>query len=538
MSVRVRFAPSPTGNVHIGNIRAAIFNWLYARSSGGRFLLRVEDTDLARSTPEAVQTLLQAMEWLGLDFDDEPVYQSSRRREHEAAAAGMVEAGFASRAGDDSPTILHLGAWLFDPAFVTEPRDEIEVSVGDGELLATPRGLEHRTTSSKGATFTDAYGWDALGELRLVTEDGTAHNLEDPRKKLDELGADAAEEPRPAADLVGAAVIAFRFKRRYVYYDDLILGRLEKPLDSMSDPVVARSDGTPVFHLANVVDDASMGITHVLRGNDHVENTYRHLFIYKALGLTPPRFGHLPMIVNQKGKPYSKRDGDAYVGDFRLRGFLPGSLFNFLALCGWSPGDDREVMTREELVAAFSLERVKQSAAQLDPEKLEWMNSRYLADLPDSELGALARKELAAAGHDATRFDEQWFAKLLELTRPRIRTIAEFVPKTDYFFTETVELQPKAVKKVLKKKDGAGLKVLGGLRKVLAGLETWGEADLESTITAYSEEQELKMGQVAQPLRVAVTGGTASPGIWETLALVGRERGLARIERVLAEVEP
>ena len=253
MSVRVRFAPSPTGNVHIGNIRAAVFNWLYARHAGGKFLLRVEDTDIERSTPEAIKTLLQCMDWLGLNYDEPATYQTANTARHLAVAADFEARGLAYR----------------------------ENKGGTGECLV----------------------------FRMPKE----------------------------------GVLA---------YHDLVKGDMKKQAKDTQDFVIVRSDGTPVFHLANVVDDVDMNITHVIRGDDHVENTFKHLEIFKAMGVKPPEYAHLPMIVNNMGKPYSKRDGAAFVGEFKEQGYLPDALFNFLVLLGWAPGDDREIMTREEMIEA------------------------------------------------------------------------------------------------------------------------------------------------------------------------------------------
>lgn len=532
MSVRVRFAPSPTGHVHIGNIRVAIFNWLYARHEQGKCLLRIEDTDLERSTPEAVKTLLAATQWLGLDFDEELVYQSKQRPRQEAVVQEMVRAGFASKASDAAPTILHFDSKLFDPSFVTEPRDPAELDVSKADLLVSDRGLVVRTESSEGKVFEQPLGWDALHDLRIATEDGRSFDAGAVQK------APPGSAPTPVKDLLGSRPVTLHFVRRYVYFDDVVLGRREKPLDGLRDLVVARSDNSPIFHLANVVDDVDMAITHVLRGNDHVENTFRHLFIYAAMGAKPPLFGHFPMIVNAAGKPYSKRDGDAYVGDFQVRGILPDCLFNFLALCGWAPGDDREIMSRAELVEAFQIDRVSATPAQFDLEKLAWMNMRYLAAKTPAELLALAVPYLEAAGLDHARYPREWLIRVMELMQPRVRTLSEIAGQAAYLFTDTVKLDPEAVKKVLLKNDADGLQVLPQIKAAFAALPEWTEENLHMALVALGESTGTKLGALAQPLRVAVTGGTASPGIWETVALVGRERTLARIDRVLAEIQP
>ncbi len=520
---RVRFAPSPTGHVHIGNIRVAIYNWLYARHHGGSFLLRIEDTDLERSTPEAIQTLLEAMRWLGLDYDEDPLYQSRQIGRHREVVDKMLAAGYASRE-PGGPTVLHLDGPLLDPSFVTEPRDTVEVDVSKGELLVTPRGVDYVTKGSDGKEYHNPISRDAMPGLEAAMEDGSLV----PGEKL------LAPGRGTAADAAGGRVLKLRFRRRYVFYDDLVLGRLEKPLDSIRDMVVLRSDGTPVFHLANVVDDVTQGVTHILRGNDHVENTYRHLFIFKAMGMKPPHYGHFPMIVNAKGKPYSKRDGDAYVGDFRDKGYLPQCLVNFLALCGWGREDGVEVMTRQELVSHFDLRRVSAAPAQLNLEKLAWMNGQYLTKTQLPDLIPLVMDELSREGVEAAGIDPEWLGKLILLEQERLKTIRDFVLNTRYFFTEEVELDPKAVEKVLRKNDGAGFAVLEGLKAAFGPLAEWKAADLEHAAMEWGGGRGLKAGDLAQPLRVAATGGTVSRGIWETLALLGRERTLRRMAKALA----
>ena len=521
---RVRFAPSPTGNVHIGNIRAAIYNWLFARHNQGSFLLRVEDTDLERSTPEAIQTLLDAMNWLGLNFDEEPMYQSKQIARHLAVVDGMVAKGYASRV-PGGPTLLHLDGPLLDPSFVSQPREEAEVDVSKGELMITPRGVDYVTHGSDGKEYHNPISRDAMPELSVVMADGSAA----PGDAL------LSGVPGPAEAALGGKPQTLRFKRRYVFYDDLVLGRLEKPLDSIRDLVIVRSDGTPVFHLANVVDDVDQGVTHILRGNDHVENTYRHLFIFRAIGETPPRYGHFPMIVNAKGKPYSKRDGDAYVGDFKAKGYLPECLFNFLALCGWGREDGVEIMTKEEMVEHFDLTRVSASPAQLNLEKLAWMNGQYLMRMPLDKLVPLIREELADDGVATDEIDPEWLGKLVELEQERLKTVKDFVANTRYFFIREVILDPKAVDKVLRKKDGAGFAALEGLLTEFRQIGEWKASELEKAALAYGESAGLKVGDLAQPLRVAVTGGTVSRGIWETLELLGRDRTLTRMEKTLSE---
>ncbi len=431
MKVRTRFAPSPTGNVHIGNMRAAIYNWLFARHHGGEFLLRVEDTDRERSTPEAIQTLLDAMAWLKLDVDEEPLYQSTRMEAHLEAA----------------------------------------------EMLL-----------SKGLAYKEDKGGLGQGECVIFKMPGT----------------DAS-------------------------FDDGIKGTLTKAAENMQDFVIVRSNGTPVFHLANVLDDIEQGITHVIRGDDHIENTYRHIALYQALGADVPNFAHLPMIVNAQGKPYSKRDGDAFVGDFREKGFLGETLFNYLALLGWSPGDDREVMTREEMVEAFTLERCQSSAAQVDLKKLTWMNGEYMLKLPAKEFEALAFHALEKAGVEA---EPEYARQVFGLIRERVKTVADIVPMVGYFFSDDFEYDEKAVRKKLQK-DGVR-KILEQVKEIFQSLEVFDEAGTDRVLHDFIAESGLGFGAVMAPMRIALCGVQSGPELFPMLEILGRERVLARIDRTIA----
>jgi len=435
MTVRTRFAPSPTGHVHIGNIRAAIYNWLFAHHHGGDFLLRVEDTDRERSTPEACQTLLEVMTWLDLKPSEEPLYQSSRQQAHLVAAE---------------------------------------------DLLA--RGLAYK--EDKGGT--------GKGEAVL-----------------------------------------FRMPGNDMAFHDLVKGDLQKDAAHMADFVIVRSNGTPVFHLANVVDDIEMGITHVIRGDDHIENTYRHIALYQALQAPTPHFAHLPMIVNAQGKPYSKRDGDAYVGDFRDKGYLPDALFNYLTLLGWSPGDDREVMSRDDMVSAFTLDRVQASAAQVDVKKLEWMNGEYMRILPQEEREQAFRASLEAANLWTDAMDPLYFQAVCTLMADRVRLAPDFARQTGYFFTDDYPYEPKPVKKGLQK-EGA-LDRLGRILTCYQKLEPFDAATLDETLHRLAEEESTSIGGFMQPLRVAVSGSLSGPDLFATLALLGRKRVLCRLQKTITD---
>lgn len=429
MTVRTRFAPSPTGNVHIGNMRAAIFNWLYARHTGGQFLLRVEDTDIERSTPEAIQALLDAMEWLGLGIDEEPLYQTTRMEAHLEAAEKLLASGHAYK--------------------------EDKGGLGQGECVI----------------------------FRMPDED--------------------------------------------MLFEDEVKGTLRKKAADTQDFVIVRSNGTPVFHLANVLDDIEQGITHVIRGDDHVENTYRHIALYKALGAPVPKFAHLPMIINAQGKPYSKRDGDAFVGDFREKGFLGETLFNYLALLGWSPGDDREVMTRKEMIDAFDLKSCKSSPAQVDLRKLQWMNGEYIRAMKPEEFAVIAHRELENAGVDVTPD----VGAVFDLMQTRVKLPSEIVPACEFFFSDEFEYDEKAVKKKLLK-DGV-FQTLEKIVEMLQTLENFDQETIDKALHDFVEQSGLGFGAVMPPIRIAVSGQQSGPDLAPVLSILGRDKVLERIQKTI-----
>ncbi|MDD4871337.1 MAG: glutamate--tRNA ligase [Kiritimatiellae bacterium] len=430
MSVRVRFAPSPTGQVHIGNIRAAIFNWLFARHEGGKFLLRIEDTDRERSTPEAVKTVLDAMSWLGLDYDEEPLYQSTRQKAHMEAAEQLLKSG-------------------------------------------------HAYKEDKGGT--------GKGEC-----------------------------------------IVFRMPGEDMMFSDVIKGDLRKSAKDMSDFVIVRSDGTPTFHLANVLDDIEMKITHIIRGDDHVENTFRHIALFRSLQADVPKYGHLPMIINQQGKPYSKRDGAAFVGEFREKGYLASALFNYLTLLGWSPGDDREKLTRDELISSFTLDRVKSGPAQMDIRKLTHLNAQYIAELPIDQFCKVAR-DVVVRMNWGVNVEEALFIKVCKLMQSRTHTFSA-VEDWKYFFSDNIAYDEKSVKKTIAKEGVKSILIL--LKERLAEID-FSEGTIEKVIRGVEKENGIGEGKLNQPIRVAVTGVSIGAGIYETMVLLGKNRTLAKLEYVI-----
>jgi glutamyl-tRNA synthetase len=431
MTLRTRFAPSPTGSVHIGNIRAAIYNWLFTRHEGGQFLLRVEDTDRERSTPEAVQAVLDAMSWLGLNYDGEPLYQSTRREAHLAAAEKLLASG-------------------------------------------------------------QAYKQDKGGTGK------------------------------------GEAVV-FKMPGRDMSFHDEIKGDLSKAAANLPDFVIVRSDGSPVFHLANVVDDIHMEITHVIRGDDHIENTYRHVALFQALGAAVPNYAHLPMITNAQGKPYSKRDGAAFVGDFRERGCLPDALVNYLALLGWSPGHDKELMTRDEMVQLFTLDRVQSKPAQFDFKKFEWMNAEYMKTLPTADYEARFRQELETHGLWSNTIAEDYFRAVIGLLRERVRAWDEVALQAGYFFTEHFPFDQEAVRKRLHKEGARELLV--ALRARFVDLPVFDAVSTEAALREEAIARGLNAAELIHPLRVTVSGLPGGPSLFHLLEVLGRDRVLARLER-------
>ncbi len=428
MSVRVRFAPSPTGNVHIGNIRAAIFNWLFARHEGGKFLLRVEDTDRERSTQAAIETLLSCMQWLGLDFDEPEVYQSQRMARHLAVADELIRKGQAYR-------------------------------------------------DNKGG---------------------------------------------------GGECVIFRMpKEGRLEYTDLVKGTIKKKAEDTQDFVIVRSDGSPVFHLSNVIDDVDMGITHVIRGDDHVENTFKHIELFKAIGASVPLYAHLPMIVNNQGKPYSKRDGAAFVGEFKEQGYLPDALFNFLLLLGWAPGDDREVLTREEMIQLFTLDRCKSSAARFDMKKLVWMNGEYIHRQPRDVFASEFVSRVRSHGYSVEGVD---LDGIMEQMQIRTKFYSEIPASCAYFFTDDYAFDAKGVEKRLKAEGVPAL--LDEVAANYAALPTFDVQTTHEVLSTMGEARGAGLGAMVHPVRVAVSGLTEGPGLFEMLVLLGRDKVCARLRGV------
>jgi glutamyl-tRNA synthetase len=421
MPTRVRFAPSPTGYLHVGGGRTALFNWLYARHTGGQFLLRIEDTDKQRSTDEHTQVILDGLTWLGLDWDEQLVFQGARIARHQEAADRL------------------------------------------------------------------------LAEGKAYADEGA---------------------------------IRFRLPPGEIAWDDAVHGRISFQGEDLKDFVILRTDRTPIYNLAVVVDDVDMQISHVLRGDDHISNTPKQVALYRALGHEPPIFGHVPMINGPDGKKLSKRHGATAVGDYQHMGILPAAMRNFLALLGWSPGGDREIMTQEEMVQLFSFEGVQKKAAVFDTTKLEWMNGQYLSAAGAEALLPVVAPQLATLGVDG---DREALLRAIGAVKTRSRTTLEIARQVAVRLdAKHVALDDKAAQEIAK--DPAGYKT--ALRSAIAGLRNceWTPAALETRLRALADERGVSAGKIFQPIRIALTGGTVSEPVNELLFVVGKAAALSRLE--------
>jgi glutamyl-tRNA synthetase len=476
---RVRFAPSPTGYLHVGGARTALFNWLYARRHGGTFILRIEDTDAERSSWEMVAGILDGMRWLGLDWDEGPevggphgpYFQSERLDRYRAMAERLVAEGHAY--------------YCFCSA--ERLREEREKAEARGEAWQYDRAC-------------------------LALTPGRIAELE------------ATGAPR---------AIRFKVPEGRTSFDDAVHGRIEFDHANIEDFVVLRSDGYPTYHLSVVVDDVDMQITDVVRGDDHISNTPKHVLLFGAFGSPTPRFAHVPLILGADKKRLSKRHGATSVMEYKRLGYLPEAMVNFLALLGWSPGDDRELMTRDELVASFSLEGISGGNAVFNTEKLDWMNGQYIAKLPAAEIAAQLEPLLMEAGiwkANASAEQREWLLRLIELLRPRAKRLTDFVEQARPFLLDTVEYEAEAVEKHLSAADLHDH--VAALVSALRHLSPFDEPHVEAAVRGTAAQRGIKAGNLIHATRVAVTGRTTSPGLFEVLTLLGRDRTVARLERL------
>ncbi|MDD2709397.1 MAG: glutamate--tRNA ligase family protein [Verrucomicrobiae bacterium] len=439
MTTRVRFAPSPTGMLHIGGARTALFNWLYARHTGGVFVLRIEDTDHARNTQEAVDVIFKGLEWLGLDWDEGP-----------------------SKGGNHGP-------------YFQSQRREIY-----------------------------------QGYVKRLMDSGRAY---------EDHGA-----------------IRFKFPKQVMTVPDLICGSIQIDLTPEPDMTIVRPDGSFIFHLVNVVDDIEMKITHVIRGEDHLSNTPKHLALYEAFGVPPPAFAHIPLILNRDGSKMSKRDAGAAVGEYLDKGFIPEAVRNYLCLLGWSPKDDSEIMPIEEIIRRFDFPQINRHNARFDMDKLQWMNAKYLATMPPERFNALAMPLLEKAGYlaaaRAPSGEEMspYAQKVLSLVKEKVKQLSDVVDMTVFFFKDDHPRDPEAETKTLKK-AGASER-LAELRSLLEKTEPWTAAQLESQFKQLAAGKGIKTAEYIHPARVAVSGRGIGPSLYHMLEVMGRDCVLRRLEKL------
>jgi glutamyl-tRNA synthetase len=460
MNVVTRFAPSPTGVLHIGGVRTALFSWLYARHHGGKFILRIEDTDRERSTEQAVGVILDGMRWLELTADEGPYFQTQRYPRYRAVIAQLLERGAAYR------------------CYCT--REELE----------------------------------AMRQQQLA------------RKEKPRYNGRCREGQEPRAGVAPA----IRFKNPLdgeVIVDDQVHGRVVFQNRELDDLIIERSDGNPTYNFCVVVDDMDMGVTHVIRGDDHLNNTPRQMNMLRALGATPPVYAHVPMILGSDGAKLSKRHGAISVLQYQEDGYLPDALLNYLVRLGWSHGD-QEVFSREEMIAAFDIKDVNRSASAFDPEKLLWLNQQHMMRAPVSTLAAGLRSQLAGLGVIAE--DDKLLEGVANAQRERARTLNEMARNSLFFFREIEAYDDKAARKNLTPEAAP---LLLALQEGLQALDDWNAGSIHEVINAVAQRYGVGLGKVAQPLRVAVSGGAVSPPIDITVALLGKERTCVRIGAAL-----
>ncbi len=468
--IRVRMAPSPSGFLHVGTARTAIYNWLFARHHKGKFILRIEDTDPSRSSPEMIQAIMDALKWLGLDWDEEPYYQSKRTKLYQEYALKLLQS--------------EKGYYCF----------------------CSPEELEAKRKKAVAGKLDPKY-------------DRTCLKLSDAEKKEKiEKGV-----PKAIRLLVPDGETAF---------SDIVYGELKKENKELDDLIILRSDGTPTYNFACVVDDVDMKISHVIRGNDHIANTFKQVLIYDALGLTRPEFAHIPLILGKDKAKISKRHGAVSVMEYKEQGFLQEAFVNYLALLGWSPKDDREILSTDQMVELFTLEAVNPSNPVFDPEKLEWMNGEYIRASDDKALldsivpflvkENLITKELAEKKKD-------WLLKFIPLFKERCKNLREFAEKGKYVFKFDYQYEPKAEKKHFSSSEAA--KRLNAFVDRISKLADFKKETIEETLRKLTEEMQIKPAELIHRVRLATTGTTAGPPLFDLLEVLGKEEVLKRTRK-------
>ena len=479
--VRVRFAPSPTGYLHVGGARTALFNYLFARHNSGKFILRIEDTDRSRLQEGALEEIFTSLRWLGLQWDEGPeaggekgpYFQSERTDSYKEKAEQLRESGHAYR------------------------------------CFCTPRRLQEMREEQQKAKSPNASGYDrhcrnlSGDEIKKLLDAHTPHVI---RLKVP-LGRD-------------------------VGFTDVVRGEITYKSDTLDDVVLLKSDGFPTYHLANVVDDHLMEISHVLRGDEWIASTPRHILLYEAFGWAPPVFAHMPVILSSGGGKLSKRKGAASVIDYKKAGYLPEALVNFLALLGWAPGDDREKMTKEEIVEHFSLDRISPKSSVFDEQKLDWMNGLYMQDRSvDSIIEDVVKlwKEKGLIGSESKK-EEPYFRTVVGLLKDRSKKITELAENARYFFCDPEDYEEKAVKKHWKENT---TDIVGELTKRMESIDTFTQESLEKLYREYAEETGLSGGKLIHPTRLAVSGVSFGPGLFELLEVLGKDVVIRRMKTAI-----
>jgi glutamyl-tRNA synthetase len=465
MDIKTRFAPSPTGYLHIGGARTALFSWLYARHHQGKFVLRIEDTDRERSTQESVDAILKGMDWLGLNYDEGPYYQTQRFDRYNEVIEKLLDEGHAYR------------------CYCT--KEELDAMRLEQQKNKQKPRYDGRYRNFKGA----------------------------PPKGVDPV---------------------IRFKNPLegdVVINDQVLGEVVVNNRELDDLIIARSDGTPTYNLTVVVDDLDMNISHVIRGDDHINNTPRQINMIAALGGDIPCYAHLPMILGNDGKRMSKRHGAVSVSAYEEEGYLPQALLNYLVRLGWAHGD-QEIFSVDEMIALFSLQQVNKSAAAFDTDKLQWLNQQYIKASKNSDLAPWLRQ--AFNKKNITIGTDKQLEAVIEIQKDRVKTLLEMAENSEYFFNDFDHYDEKSASKHFK---SAGLQVLKGILPGLKNIPAWNASSIQECIQAYSGESGLKFGKIAPPIRVAVCGSANSPSIDITLELVGKDKVIERIEKAIVYIE-
>lgn len=465
MSVITRFAPSPTGSLHIGGVRTAIFNWLYSRSKKGRFLLRIEDTDRERSTEESIKEILDGLKWIGLDWDTGPVRQSSRLEIYNSIAHSLIDKGYAYRCYCS--------------------RDELE----QRRIHFKERGLVYRY-------------------------EGTCRN-----KGLVEGIEHAIRIKVPDDD--------------HIKVKDVLRGNILYDSSEIDDFIIIKRDGYPTYNFAVVVDDHEMGITDIIRGDDHLSNTPRQILLYKLLNYLPPNFAHVSMILGQDKSKLSKRLGATSVIYYKEQGYLPEALMNFLVRLGWSYGD-KEIFSKDEMIELFNLDNLGKTPAVFNQDKLNWLNTHYIKSVSTDYLAQYSKPFYKARGIDPEKIPAEKFNKIIDIFRERIQTVNEYPEKSRYFFEDIDKFDPAADEKFL---NSDTLRVLNKIEEEIKNMNDFNLENIHDCFDSIMDELNLKLGKIAQPIRVALTGGTVSPGIFEVIDIMGKELTLKRLHNAIEHIK-